>query len=43
MREDPPEKSGYSHNVMEAFTDLTYNFVLYSPRKCFLGAKSSWH
>lgn len=43
LREDPPSKKGDSHNVMEAFTDLTYNFVCHDCRRLWLGAKSTWH
>lgn len=35
MREDPPREAPNQHNVMEAFTDLTYNFIVRNRRLGF--------
>jgi len=42
MLESKPE-ARTNHNVVEGYLDNTYNFVCYDPRRCFLGAKSTWH
>jgi hypothetical protein len=36
LREDPPHKAPNQHNVMQAFTDLTYNVVCYDRRRLFV-------
>lgn len=43
MLEDKPHVKAGQHNVVEGFMDNSFNFVCYDPRKCFLGAKSTWH
>ena len=43
MRETKAHVAPLQHNVVQGFTDNTYNFLCYDSRKTFLGAKSSWH
>jgi hypothetical protein len=37
------ERDPQRHTVFRRFLDSSYNFVCYDPRRCFLGAKSTWH
>jgi len=42
LREERPRPAPLQHNVLQAFLDLTYNWVCYDCRRLILIAKSDW-
>jgi len=40
LRETGPMQASNQHNVLQVHIDLTYNYVCYDPRKCFIGNKA---
>lgn len=43
LKQKPWGVAPNQHTVRQSFMDATYNYFCYDPRRCFLGAKSTWH